>query len=79
MRKTVKQRINKLSLRWLLTIINWQVILLTRVLVVGEHGAVSWDYDSDVLCTHWSVCSFVSNNGDAAGHCCLSLSFFYTL
>lgn len=56
----VKQPINALSLRQLLTIIDWQVISLTSVLVFGRHGAVSWDYDSDVLCTHHCVCSFVT-------------------
>lgn len=60
-RKATKQQINKLPSWQLLTIIDWQVILLTSVLV-GGHGAVSWDYDSDVLCTHQSVCSFVTNN-----------------
>lgn len=49
MRKTVKQQKNTLSLLQLLTIIDCQVILLTSELVVGGHGAVSWDYDSDVL------------------------------
>lgn len=72
-RKTVKQQINKLSLQGLLTIINQWVILLTSVLVVGGHGAVSWDHDSDVLRTHWSVCSFASNYGVAAEYCCVSL------
>lgn len=38
--------------------------------VVGGHGAVSWDCDIDVLSMHWSVCSFVSNNGIAGGHRC---------
>lgn len=31
---------------------------------------MSWDCDSDVLSMHWSVCSFVSNNGIAGGHRC---------
>lgn len=38
--------------------------------MVGGHGAVSWDCDSDVLSMHRSVCSFVSNNGIAGGHRC---------
>ena len=73
MEETVRLQINKLSLWQLLTIIDCQVISLTSVLVVGGHGAVSWDYDSDVLCTHRSVCSFVTNNGGVAEHWCVSL------
>lgn len=54
-RRMAKQQINKLSLWQVLTVIDWQVILLTSILVVGRQGAVSWDNDSDVLCTHRSV------------------------
>lgn len=75
-RRTPKQQINKLSLWQVLTIIDWQVILLTSVLAVGGQGVVSWDCDSDVLCTHWSVCSFATNSGVAAGHWCVQFILF---
>lgn len=71
MRKTVKQQRNTLSLWQLLTITDCQGISLTSVLVVGGHGTVSWDYDSDILCTRQFVCSFVTNNVVAASHCVL--------
>lgn len=79
MRITAKQQIHKLSLWQVLTIIDWQVILLTSVLVVGGKGAVSWDCDIDVLCTHRSVCSFVTKNGVAAGHWCVQFILFAAL
>lgn len=41
-----------------------------KCVVAGGYGAVSWDCDSDVLSMHWSVCSFVPNNGIAGGHRC---------
>lgn len=40
----------------------------------GRHGAVSWDQDSDVLCAHQNMCSFVPDNSTAAGHWWVSLS-----
>lgn len=42
-------------------------------------GWRAWRGDSDVLCTHWSVCSFVTSSGVAAGHWCVSLYVVYGL
>lgn len=67
----IKQWRNKLSLWKLLTITDWQVIWLTTGLVVVGHGAAPWDWDSDALCTHLNVCSFVPDNDTAAGHWCV--------